>query len=412
MSEWETPLLRTATLLVGDPSKAERITAIALLKHGDNKSAYFTLYRKARAERAVQVALHYDGWSEEDTADLTGLSVVKVRALAGEVPLEAAPEVDPSGLPRRKRLIRRHRRLVASACLLLAGAAVFTMLWPKHHLLEPEPATPRLSPVLAATTKTPIRYGLRVEDSFPEAPAPWNAFPGRSGCAVIDVTGARWRIPDADGLSGVEVSPDGHKLAYYSLSRHQVIVRDLTTGSVVPVPTDFTANTLRFSADGRYLAAQGPSELTLVIADTSTGELRRVAVPEQELQGWAGHQLVLDDGTTFRIGEHTIRDPFDGGGDVAASPDGRSMAVFPWEKNQIRLIDPATGRTIREIRPQLPPTAVMSRLYRWAGANEVVVFAPGYHSAAVYVVNLATGAARGVPYLPDMSSADLTIGAV
>ncbi|MGI5485525.1 hypothetical protein [Microtetraspora malaysiensis] len=453
MSERAARLLRTSVLLTGD--RAEALAASALAWRGDSEDAYFTLYRTflsrfrrwdrapwavrlSRAERAVLVALHHDGWSVEDTADLCGWKAAKVRATADRAlaALGTTPEglaelftaadadsSDPDGLRRRVRRIRVRRRIVAGVCLLAVALPLVRTLWPTPALLDVQEARTSPSPVLPATMATPIRFGLRVMDSFPEAAEPWNFPDKRGGCAVIDVTGARWRIPDADGASGVEISQDGREIAYYSLERRQVVVRELASGAITPVPTDFTMNTLRFSGDGRYLAAQGDPDYgntteVIVVADTEAGRILRLPRRSSLLAGWAGDRLVVHtaeykaavvtlDGTpilTSPVKFRYIDDP-------GISPDGRSFALDDPETGLVTLRDIATGKKIRDVRPQLPPTAVLRRLYRWTAANELLIYAPGYGSAAVYLMNPVTGALRAVPYAPRAATEDLTIGA-
>ncbi|MFF3670015.1 TolB-like translocation protein [Microtetraspora malaysiensis] len=448
MSERAARLLRTSVLLTGD--RAEALAASALAWRGDSEAAYFTLYRTflsrfhrwgrtpwagrlSRAERAVLVALHHDGWSVEDTADLCGWKAAKVRATSdralaalgttpeglAELFTAADADSDPDGLPRRVRRIRVRRRIVAGICLLAVSLPLVRTLGPSPALLDVQEATTPLSPVLPATTAIPIRFGLRVRDSFPEAAEPWNFPDKRGGCVVVDVTGARWRIPDADGASGVEISQDGRKIAYYSLERRRVVVRELASGAITDVPTDFTMNTLRFSGDGRYLAAQGDVDgdaTEVIVIDTEGGRGIRLPSRSSLLAGWAGDRLVVRDGKATVVtldGTPILTSPvkFRYSDDPGISPDGRSFAVDDPETGLVTLLDIATGKKIRDVRPQLPPTAVLRRLYRWTDANELLIYAPGYGSAAVYLMNPVTGALRAVPYAPRAAAEDLTIGA-
>nr|SBO99589.1 hypothetical protein BN4615_P9105 [Nonomuraea gerenzanensis] len=301
----------------------------------------------------------------------------------------------------------RFPKLIATLCLLAtAGSAA---------IIPPSAPQPPLLPVLPAAVAEPVRYGMRVQDErFPERIKPFRATEPSEGWLVVGASGQRWRLPDALPAADVQVSPDGRKLAYYSLTRMQVVIHDITTGALQPVPTPFYEVRLSFSPDSRLLAMEQPEEV--IVTDTRSGAVRRVPGDEL-LVGWAGDRLVLShsfDGIKIVALDASliakIQAPeLDDQGNATVSPDGKEIAV---PSGQRVLILGQDGKVLRKIHPHLPPTAELRRVYRWAGPTEVVLYAPGYRSATIYVMNVHTGATRPVPYAPEVAGRDITIGAI
>ncbi|MFG1706077.1 hypothetical protein ACFLIM_23060 [Nonomuraea sp. M3C6] len=231
---------------------------------------------------------------------------------------------------------------------------------------------------------------------------------------MVDTSGWRWRLPDALPETDVQVSPDGRKLAYYSFARMQVVIHDVTTGAILPVPTAFYEVRLSFSPDSRYLAMEQTEEV--VVTDTRSGTVIRIE-DDESLLGWAGGHLVMShsyngvkivalDGSVIAKAQaaelESDRRP-------AVSPDGKEIAVASGGRV---LVLGQNGGVLRKVDAQLPPTAELRRIYRWTGPGEVLLYAPGYRSAAVYLMNVLSGATRPVPYAPEVAGDDITIGAV
>ncbi|WP_327087299.1 hypothetical protein OIE66_33975 [Nonomuraea sp. NBC_01738] len=417
MTGWADRMGHAASLLAGR-------TAGRLAGYGDSPAAYFRMFRRflsplrawdapawsagmSRRQRAVLVATLHEGWDEQDTAELCGLSPATVRALA-------VPEQEREALAARLRASAalpgpspsRLAKLLAAAVLLsAAGSAVF---------VPPPPPSPSL-PALPAATAEPIRYGLRVrQERFPDRIEPFASPEPTQGWLVVGASGRRWRLPDALPDAALAVSPDGGKLAYYSLARMQVVIRNVTTGAITPIPTPFYQVRLAFSADGHHLAMEQPE--TMVVADTRTAATTSLPV-EESLLGWAGDrlvtsrsfdgiQLLAQDGSVIAAAESATLESHRW--DLAVSPDGRSIALPSDGRVLILGLD---GKVRREVRPDLPPTAEPKRVHRWTGPGEVLLYAPGYGSATVYAMDVVTGATRPIPYAPEVAAADFTIGA-
>lgn len=411
---------RAASLLAGQ-------SAARLATGSGTPAAYFRMFRRflsplrvwdapawgrglSRRQRAVLVATLHEGWDEQDTAELCGLSQAEVRALA-------VPEQERAALTARLREAAttpgpaptRFPKLVACLCLLgVAGSAAVVPLTDRK---------PPLLPVLPAAAAEPIRYGMRVRDElFPDRIEPFASADPSEGWLVVDTSGRRWRLPDALPQTDVQVSPDGRKLAYYSFARMQVVIHDVTTGAILPVPTAFYEVRLSFSPDSRYLAMEQPQAEEVAITDTRSGTVIRIE-DDEPLRGWAGGHLVMDhsyngvkivalDGSVIAKAQgaelESDRRP-------AISPDGKEIAVA---SGRSVLVLGQNGRVLRKVDAQLPPTAELRRIYRWTGPGEVLLYAPGYRSAAVYLMNVLSGATRPVPYAPEVAGDDITIGAV
>lgn len=416
MTDWAERQARAAYLLAG--------RSAARLAWGDGTpAAYFRMFRRflspfrvwdapawgrglSRRQRAVLVATLHEGWDEEDAAELCGLSQAKVRALA-------APESERAALTARLRdaattpapAPARFPKLFAFLSLLgMAGSAA----------ILPLASAPPPLPVLPAATTDPIRYGMRVRrELFPERIEPFASSEPSEGWLVVDASGRRWRLPDALPETIVQVSPDGRKLAYYSFARMQVVIQDVTTGAITPIPTAFYDVALSFSADSRYLAMEQVDDV--VIADARSGVVTRVRAGGQFL-GWAGDRLVMSSYDGIKIlamDGSVIAEPraaeLESIWDLAVSPDGKAIAVPSGGRV---LILGHNGKVLRKVSPDLPPTAEPRRIYRWLGPGEVLLYAPGYGSATVYAMDVRTGATRPIPYAPEVAAHDLTIGTV
>ncbi|WP_327590171.1 hypothetical protein OHA25_26495 [Nonomuraea sp. NBC_00507] len=417
MTGWAEQQARAASLLAGR-------SAARLARGGGTPASYFRMFRRflsplrlwdapawghglSRRQRAILVATLHEGWDEEDTAELCGLSRAKVRALA-------VPQEERAALAARLReaatmpapASARFPKLVAGLCLLgVAGSAAVVPL--------ASPAPPL--PVLPAVAAEPIRYGMRVrEELFPERIEPFASADPSEGWLVVGTSGRRWRLPDALPQTDVQVSPDGRKLAYYSLARMQVVIQDVMTGAIIPVPTAFYKAALAFSADSRHLAMEQADDV--VVTDVRSGVVTRIRVDEF-LLGWAGDHLVVSysydgikvlalDGSVIAKLRAAELDPQ---WELAVSPDGEAVAVPSGGRVLILDLD---GKVIRKVDAHLPPTAELRRVYRWVGPGEVLLYAPGYGSATVYLMDVLTGATRPVAHAPQVAGHDITIGAV
>ncbi|MGP3958962.1 hypothetical protein ACTWPT_23420 [Nonomuraea sp. 3N208] len=415
MTGWAERQARAASLLAGR-------SAARLARGSGTPASYFRMFRRflsplrlwdapawgrglSRRQRAILVATLHEGWDEEDTAELCGLSQAKVRALA-------VPQEERAALAARLREAAttpgpapaRFPKLVACLCLLgAAGSAAVVPL-----------ASPAPLPILPAVAAEPIRYGMRVrEELFPERIEPFASADPSEGWLVVGTSGRRWRLPDALPQTDVQVSPDGRKLAYYSLARMQVVIQDVMTGAIIPVPTAFYKAALAFSADSRYLAMEQGDDV--VVTDVRSGVVTRIRVDEL-LLGWAGDHLVVSysyDGIkVLALDGSVIAKPRAEVGsqwELAVSPDGKEIAVP--SRGRVMILD-HDGKVLREVDPDVPPTAELRRIYRWVGSGEVLLYAPGYGSATVYLMDVLTGATRPVAHAPQVAGHDITIGAV
>ncbi|MFF3664424.1 TolB family protein [Microtetraspora malaysiensis] len=420
MTGWAERQARAASLLAGR-------SAARLAQGSGAPAAYFRMFRRflsplrcwdvpawgrglSRRQRAVLVATLHEGWDEEDTAELCGLSQAKVRALA-------LPEKERAPLAARLREAAttpgpapaRFPKLAACLCLLgMAGMAGSAAVVPVVSSASPP------LPVLPAVAAEPIRYGMRVQaELFPERIEPFASAAPSEGWLVVGTSGRRWQLPDALPETDVQVSPDGRKLAYYSLARMQVVIRDLTTGAITPVSTAFYQVRLAFSADSRYLALKQPDDV--VVTDVQSGVVTRIR-SDEALLGWAGDHLVMShsydrikvlalDGSVITKPQATELKSY---WQLAVSPNGKAIAVP--SGGRVLILDHG-GKVIRKVHARLPPTAEPRRIYRWEGPDDVLLYAPGYGSATVYVMDVLTGATRPVPHAPEVAASDFTIGA-
>ncbi|MEU6414651.1 hypothetical protein [Microbispora sp. NPDC046933] len=424
MRDWDERVHRTASLLGGRGPYARRMADKALRAGRGTKDAFFSLYRSylsrfrfwpdpgwgrelSDLQRAVLVAMHHDGWTEQETAYLCGRSGKAVRR-AGEKGLRALgidgaaladtlramtddlpPPARPA--PGRSRLTRVSviACLVAFALLVAHSCASNVSLGQlADHpsgvalaLTEPSP--------LRGPTQAAVRYAYRVDARGTVL---------TTGSYWVAVTESDQRLLVEDAAPGdLVISPDGRRLAYLSRSRRGLVVQDLPTGEVGTVSeAEEPDGGLYFSPDGSRLAFA--SESGLYVWD---GTRRRVpgSGRHSTLNGWlaSGQALLvegwedtravdLSGGVVFTVQDRHLD---------TLSPDGKTWIRLDYERNRFTRFGPRTGR--RTMR--LPATVNVERVQCWADADTFVVSTYGYGPSHFYRIDIETGEAEPLPAL-------------
>ncbi|WP_169981746.1 PD40 domain-containing protein [Microbispora sp. H10836] len=432
MSDWYEQVRRTASLLGGRTPYARRMAEKALRDRAGTKDAFFSLYRSylsrfrvwpdpgwgkelSNLQRAVLVALHHDGWTEQETAYLCGRSRRAVRR-AGEKGLRALG-TDGTALAGTLRAMTEDLPAVAErepgrnnagcgaliACLVAlvlmvaycsaldallgqgAGRAPFVAL-----------AFSELKPLHGPMQAT-LRYAYRVD-------APVTVLTDESYWVVITESNQRLLVEDATP-SDLEISPNGRRLAYHSRSKRKVVVYDLPSGKISTIskadaldyrlnlPSDYR---LYFSPDGRRLAFT--SEDKLYVWD---GKRRRVPGfgPESTLNGWlaGGQALLVEDLEGARAVDlsGSVLFSTEDLGHLGPLHDGRTWIGVDDDENRFTRYGRRTGR--RSMR--LPTTARLQRVECWTSADTFVISTDGYGPSNYYRVDIETGEAEPLPAL-------------
>src|SRR5262249_39724193 len=139
-----------------------------------------------------------------------------------------------------------------------------------------------------------------------------------------------------------------------------VRVWDLTTGKEVrsfAIPKD-GSHSLRFSADGRFLASGGGyHDQSVRLWDVATGKLlghfrgHKTAVDVESLSANGKTLLTWATGETHRVWDLAtgMSRPFPGlVGGLALSPDGKVLAAADWDRRCVRLYDSRSGKELRQ----------------------------------------------------------------
>ncbi|MBB5079531.1 hypothetical protein [Nonomuraea endophytica] len=440
---WHEPLLRTAFLLYG--KRATRILAAVLCRHQDVRQAHIALYRRylrwpaaSRAQRAFDVAHFHDRRSEAEIADLLGWSIERVRTMTGTAPaVPPADDVpDPGELLRRIRRRRVLRRaLLITPAVLLLPAIGGVMLWghlaalhDREQLIVQERAHQRTLPdrfqeiaFMPSSGVAPVKYAY-------QDPGPGLDGPAAQWYVITETR--KWRLKDALREQGLmAITPDGRKLAYYSLSRGRMVIHDVTNGQIVPASATFAKRRLNvmdaytsmaFSLDGRHLAfqldaipKQDLKASGVIVTDTTTGRIVDLPAKDLTLAGWAREGVVITGdrpGRVIRPDRTVVAKIAQGIGEEndVVSPDGRLVAhglTDEWTKS-FTLLDSRTGKTVREVQPQLTKGMQLEFLHAWLDDTHLVISAAGQEPVTSYhLVDITTGTTRplitedlGVPY--------------
>lgn len=414
MSDWNEPVRRTASLFGGRTEYAEIMAEKALLNRQRSQDSFFPLYRSylkrvrawpdptwgtglSRFQRAVLVALHHDGWTEQETAHLCGRSKRAVRRaeanglsalekdtslLSAELhamthdlpaPTERAPDLDWGGIG---------CLVISFATLVFFILSTLPAVGPRNPLTEHQAAVPFSAPdPLRSRLYDTIRYAYRVDKEGRD-------FVDKSGWLVIATSGRRFLVEDATG-DDLAISPDGRTLAYHHRDKDKVVVHNLTTGKISTVSGD---GELRFSPDGRRLAVM-QEDGAIYVWD---GESRRVpgTYPDTWLPGWRlDGTLLIEyvDGTRAIDLKGKVKAIVEGDEDL--SPDGRTWIEVDEDKHFFTLHGERRGK-----RPMLLPATARVRSHPiWVSADEFVIRTDGYGPSGFYRVNVDTGTATPLP---------------
>ncbi|MBP2707470.1 PD40 domain-containing protein [Microbispora sp. RL4-1S] len=424
MSDWYEQVRRTASLLGGRTPYARHMAEKALRDREGTKDAFFSLYRSylspfrawpdpgwgtglSNLERAVLVALHHDGWTEQETAYLCGRSRRAVRR-AGEKGLRALG-TDGTALAGTLRAMTEDLPAVAErepgrngagcGALIICLVAFVLMVAYCSALVAPLGQHGDRAPSVALTfselnplrgpMQATIRYAYRVD-------TPVTGLTEGSYWVVITESDQRLLVEDATP-SDLEISPNGRKLAYHSRSKREVVVYDLPSGKISRISkADASDNGLYFSPDGRRLAFT--SEDKLYVWD---GKRRRVPGlgPESTLYGWltGGRALLIDDSEGVRAVDlsGTVLFSTEDSDHVGPLPDGKTWIDVGSDENRFTRYGRRTGR--RSMR--LPTTVRPHRVECWTSADTFVISTYGYGPSHYYRIDIETGEAEPLPAL-------------
>ncbi|GLW25339.1 PD40 domain-containing protein [Microbispora triticiradicis] len=424
MSDWYEQVRRTASLLGGRTPYARHMAEKALRDREGTKDAFFSLYRSylspfrawpdpgwgtelSNLERAVLVALHHDGWTEQETAYLCGRSRRAVRR-AGEKGLRALG-TDGTALAGTLRAMTKDLPAVAerepgrnrTGCgalivcliafvLMVAYCSALDASLGQHAGRAPFVALAfsELNPLRGPMQAT-IRYAYRVD-------APVTGLTDGSYWVVITESDQRLLVEDATP-SDLEISPNGRRLAYHSRSKREVVVHDLPSGRISTISkADASDYELYFSPDGRRLAFA--SEDKLFVWD---GKRRRVPGfgAESTLNGWltGGRALLIDDSEGVRAVDlnGTVLFSTEDSDHVGPLPDGKTWIGVGSDENRFTRYGRRTGR--RSMR--LPATARLEKVKCWTSADTFVISTYGYGPSHYYRIDIETGEAEPLPAL-------------
>ncbi|MEU0413465.1 helix-turn-helix domain-containing protein [Streptomyces griseorubiginosus] len=172
----------------------------------------------------------------------------------------------------------------------------------------------------------------------------WTKNPGAAGCG--------------DDTSRLVFDSGGHRLAV--VSGADVRVWDIASGRETATFDAPDSESVAFSADGAFLAAAGPAQLTVWRLSAPDAPVFRRSLDGRRIRGdlaWdpGGSALrYLEGGTvhTLDLGPAVTAAWRDTAvADTLLSPDGRTLATAQQRADGylFRLLDPATGRTLRTL---------------------------------------------------------------
>ncbi|MFI7641863.1 hypothetical protein [Nonomuraea sp. NPDC049400] len=117
-------------------------------------------------------------------------------------------------------------RRAITISVLATGALTVLLI----ALIPRDPAGTAQPADRARPSQGPAAYAYLCESAAAEGP--------QEECAnwrVVTRGGKTWELTDADGGNPVDVSADGRLIAYERASDHQIVIRDLVSGTVRPV---------------------------------------------------------------------------------------------------------------------------------------------------------------------------------
>ncbi|WP_067171376.1 hypothetical protein [Microtetraspora niveoalba] len=256
------------------------------------------------------------------------------------------------------------------------------------------------------------------------APCPSDFFePTPAGGIVIDCVGWTLHVPFGmdvrlrtavshvrsssmydTGRIPIEITPDGHRVAYFDVRELRYLAEDLRSGSIRPLTPRLTAEeiigitSVASSADSRHFAVSTSEDRRTFVTDFETGRTRTLdnvcwayGLTADALMGSAGCDGVdvsIDairfDGTAtrFRSEEELPRD---------MSADLRWYIDFG---EPASIYDTATGQPVRSLPSGLTEL-------QWAGADTVVARNEAFRDKDEYIaIDAGTGerVSTGIPY--------------
>ncbi|MFG2005105.1 hypothetical protein ACGFNU_38770 [Spirillospora sp. NPDC048911] len=228
---------------------------------------------------------------------------------------------------------------------------------------------------------------------------------------LLGRSGRQWRLTEGVGSypkstgsymnsnAPLTISPDGRRIAYYQAKDERFVVRELSSGRIVPIDrrvpmTELYRNpyTLVFSGDGRRLVAHTADDTVArkaLLADTTTGAVSDLpstsvvgvgvgqdsaAVVLTEKRGKQTN-LVLT-GPDGRVRNRVPLDPrvdlSMATGENRLSPDGRTLFANAHSEGEGMLVDVRTGKVTRTLSTRLPGGEALTGIVGWTGPSEVL----------------------------------------
>lgn len=378
-------------------------------------------------------------------------------------PLDLLDLVEPAARTGRR---RRRLRMIATGGAAVAVAAAVVIAAGLPTLFSARPARP--GPATGRGDDAPVQVKVPLP---PPAELPEDGIPERGGatpaamlvykihcdsddiedaesCAqwrLVATDGSQWRLGDAlsnlplghgkveygDAFGPLALTPDGRRIAYHQSRKDRLVVRDLGTGKVEPLPVELPAKRfereearLTWSPDGRWLAVSfqvrddeltsaGPAQLV----DTRTGTVRALPMPGAVLGVNRAAQTVMydayvnvpgkgellvtgHDGKVQRrvpVGEAEDLDKMTGDALLWMSPDGRTLAAMAGAR--LDTIDVASGKAGRTFTvPEMGKAFDRPAAAGWSGSS-VLVVESDRDGTRVVAVDTGTGKTRRIGVL-------------
>ncbi|MEU4541610.1 hypothetical protein AB0G15_42960 [Streptosporangium sp. NPDC023825] len=238
----------------------------------------------------------------------------------------------------------------------------------------------------------------------------------------------------------LQISRDGHRLAYFSKKHSQFLGWDLPTAQMKAISPRLDARmlndirSLEISPDGKFFAITfGGSRPRLLLTEFATGHTRtlpgvctvlgigknplRIAVqkdcPSIEDEGTTTRKMTILDRDGATVSEWTE-------GEFAGelSPDGRLFLAIHTDENDVDYLvtrDAMTGKLIKKLKLRLLSESSDAMGHAWLNANEYIIEAeppePG-GSFGYYKVNVQSGRSDRIRDLNLDLSDNLSLGSV